>query len=258
MPSSIERLVAVMQRLRGPDGCPWDREQNFRSLRPFVLEEAYEVAHAIDEGDPDALRDELGDLLLQVVFHAQLASEQQLFDFAAVAAGIEQKLIRRHPHVFRDTPAGDANEAWARWDAIKAEERAARGAPAPTSRLDGVSNAQPALARAAALAARAARAGFDWPTPAAVCDKLEEETLELRAALAGGVEAQIAEELGDLLFAAVSLARKLAIDPEACLEAANRKFTGRFQRVEARAAALGEQLEELSPERLDQLWRQRD
>lgn len=251
----IDSLLDVMARLRAPDGCPWDREQTFQSLRPYLLEEAYEVAQALDEGDPGSLREELGDLLLQVVFHSQLAAELGWFDFEAVAATISAKLVRRHPHVFGDTPAGSVDEAWRRWDAIKAEEKAQRGQVAPTSRLDGVPVAMPALARAHALAGKAARAGFDWPEPLAVCDKLEEETLEIRAAIDSQSRDAIAEEIGDLLFAVASLARKLELDPEGCLARANSKFTNRFQRIEQQLARDGHEMESVSADELDRLWR---
>lgn len=252
----IDSLLDVMTRLRAPGGCPWDREQTFQSLRPYLLEEAYELAQAIDDGDPESLREELGDLLLQVVFHAQLASELGWFDFEAVAATISAKLVRRHPHVFGDTPAGSVDEAWRRWDAIKADEKAARGEAAFTSRLDGVPTAMPALARAHALAGKAARAGFDWPSPIAVCDKLEEETLEIRAAIASQSREAIAEEIGDLLFATASLARKLDLDPEGCLARANRKFTDRFQRIEQALEREGQAMETVSARELDRRWRE--
>lgn len=216
-----------MARLRAPGGCPWDAEQTFATIAPYTIEEAYEVADAIARADMPALRDELGDLLFQVVYHARLAEEAGAFDFADVARGITAKMVRRHPHVF----GGEA--AAPDWEAAKAGERAARG---EAGVLDGVPVSLPALTRAEKLTRRAARVGFDWPDAAAVLAKLDEEVAELRAELPGGDPVRLADELGDMLFVMANLARKLGLDAEACLRGANAKFTRRF---EAMAAALG-------------------
>jgi len=227
-----------MARLRDPaGGCPWDQVQDFASIAPYTIEEAYEVADAIGRGpDPATLRDELGDLLFQVVYHARMAEERGWFGFAEVAHSIAAKMIRRHPHVFGEAAARDARAQTLAWEAVKATERAAR---AETGTLAGVPPGLPALTRAAKLTRRAARIGFDWPDAASVLDKLEEEAAELRAELAAGARDRLADEVGDLLFVLANLARKLDFDPEATLAAANRKFEGRFAQVEARLAARG-------------------
>jgi ATP diphosphatase len=235
---AMQQLLAIMARLRDPaGGCAWDQVQDFASIAPYTIEEAYEVADAIGRGpDPAMLLDELGDLLFQTVYHARMAEELEWFDFAAVARTIASKMIRRHPHVFGDAAARDAAAQTAAWEAQKAEERAAR---AETGTLAGVPRGLPALTRAAKLTRRAARVGFDWPDAAAVLDKLEEEAAELRVELPGADRTRLADELGDLLFVLANLARKLELDPEACLAAANRKFERRFAGVEARLAAEG-------------------
>jgi ATP diphosphatase len=220
---AVERLAAVMQRLRSPDGCAWDREQTFATIAPYTLEEAYEVADAIERGNLDDLREELGDLLLQVVFHAQMAAEQGAFDLRDVAAGIADKMVRRHPHVFGDALAGaDHRDAW---EALKAAEKSRTGA------LDGVAHALPALLRAQKLQSRAARVGFDWPDVSGPRAKIDEELAEIEAA----EPAQRAEEVGDLLFAVVNYARHLGIDAEEALRAANGKFERRFAAMELAA-----------------------
>ena len=235
---ALERLLEIMARLRAPvGGCPWDQVQDFASIAPYTVEEAYEVADAIGRGpEPAVLLDELGDLLFQTVYHARMAEELKWFCFADVAGAIAGKMIRRHPHVFGDAAARDAETQTTAWEAQKAEERAAR---AETGTLAGVPIGLPALTRAAKLTRRAARVGFDWPDAAAVLDKLEEEAAELRAELPGADPARLADEVGDLLFVLANLARKLELDPEACLAAANRKFERRFAGVEARLAAAG-------------------
>ncbi|MCU0223082.1 MAG: nucleoside triphosphate pyrophosphohydrolase [Acidobacteria bacterium] len=253
---STDRLIAIMARLRGEGGCPWDREQTPRTLRPYVLEEAHEVAEAIDGGDWDELRDELGDLLLQVAFLSRIAEEEGRFRFDDVAAAISDKLERRHPHVFGDAQAKRVEDVWRRWDEIKRAEKAGTaedGGP-DASRLAGIPRGLPALGRAAAVADKASRAGFDWPEPAGIVDKLAEETAELRAALAAGDRDHAEEELGDLLFAAASLARRLKIDPEGALARATAKFVARFRSVEEGAAADGVRLEDLGPAELDRRW----
>ncbi len=253
---AMDRLVEIMARLRGPDGCPWDKEQTASTLRTYVLEEAYEAAEAIDRGDWDALRDELGDMLLQIVFLARLAEEQGRFRAADVVDGIASKLVRRHPHVFGAGGARTVDEVWKRWDEIKDEERRDAGDPARVSRLDGVPGLLPALAKARLLADKAARSGFDWPSPEAIVGKVAEETAEFERALEAGDREAAAAEIGDLLFATASLARRLNLDPETCLAQANLKFSERFRAVEARAAASGRRLEDLSAEELDALWEQ--
>jgi MazG family protein len=258
MSAPLEELLAIMARLRAADGCPWDREQTSASLVPYTIEEAYEVAAAVESGDCDQLRDELGDLLLQVVFHAQIASELRQFGFPEVAAAIAAKLVRRHPHIFA---AGEAAPQTARaqlsvWEDIKAGERRAAGNG--TSHLDGVPLALPALLRAEKLSKRAARAGFDFDIAAEAADKVAEELAEVRAASAANPDdspsAAVFEEVGDLLFAAANLARKLGVDPESALRAANGKFERRFRGMEALAAADGRALEELDLAAQESLW----
>jgi tetrapyrrole methylase family protein/MazG family protein len=247
-----QTLQLVMARLRAPDGCPWDREQTHASLRKYLLEETYETLDALDAGDAGALEEELGDLLLQIVFHAQVADEAGEFDLGDVVAGIVSKLIRRHPHVFGDEQAGDAETVLRNWEALKRAERTARGsgdAP-PKSMLDGVSRAMPALAYAQAVQARAARVGFDWPDADGVVEKVAEEARELTAAPPESRQ----EELGDLVFSVVNLARRLGIDAEEALRAANGKFRARFAAMEATAREAGKTLDEYDAAGLDALW----
>jgi nucleoside triphosphate diphosphatase len=250
---SLTALLAVMARLRDAEhGCPWDREQTFETIAPYTLEEAYEVADAIDRGDRDALRSELGDLLFQVVFHARMAEERGWFDFAGVAQAIHDKLVRRHPHVFGDVRIGSPAELTKLWEDAKARERAdaagARGTD--SSVLSDVPHALPALARAAKLGKRAGTVGFDWPDAAAVRQKVGEELEELEAADPDAV----AEELGDVLFSVANLSRHLQVDPEAALRAANRKFEQRFRRMESLAAERGLAIPSLSAAEWDELW----
>ena len=259
---AMSALLDLMARLRDPQrGCPWDREQTFRTIAPYTIEEAYEVADAIERGPPQKLRDELGDLLFQVVFHARMAEEKGWFDFAAVARGIHDKLVRRHPHVFGDAdPGGDVGELSRIWEEQKARERAqaaADGAGADRSALADIPHALPALTRAAKLGRRAARVGFDWEHPSQVRDKVLEEVREIEAEIAGGADAPgITEELGDLLFAAANWGLHLKVDPEAALRAANAKFERRLRRMEALAAAQGSPLQTLDAAQWDVLWRQ--
>ena len=239
MTRPIDRLLAIMARLRDPErGCPWDREQNFATIAPYTIEEAYEVADAIERQDMTALKDELGDLLLQVVFHARMAEEAGLFGFDDVAQAIADKMERRHPHVFGDaeiTSVAAQNEAW---EAHKAAEREAKDEAA--SVVDGVAIALPALLRAAKISRRAARIGFDWPDAASVIDKIEEELDEIEDAIDDRAPpAALEEEIGDLLFATANLARKLDIEPETALRRATAKFERRFREVEALAKARG-------------------
>ena len=253
----LDDLLAVMARLRDKDtGCPWDVEQNFATIAPYTIEEAYEVAEAIAREDFEALKEELGDLLLQVVYHAQMAAELERFDFADVADGIARKMIRRHPHVFGDA-SRDEFLTKNLWQQIKAEEKAERSAGAPESRLDDVPLALPALARAVKLQKRAAEVGFDWPNLAPVIEKAEEEIGELKSAIAardhGGTK-RIAEEFGDLLFVMANIARHLKVDPEAALRDANTKFVRRFKSIEAALAEEGRKPEDAALEEMDALW----
>lgn len=257
---ALAALLALMAHLRDPErGCPWDCAQDFHTIAPYTIEEAYEVREAIAGGDPRKLCEELGDVLFQVVFHARLAEERGWFDFAAVATGIHEKLVRRHPHVFgaSDSP-GSAAEQSRRWEALKASERAAASAE-DRSALADVPLALPALMRAGKLGRRAARVGFDWQRPEDVRDKVREELTELDAALqtAGGeADAHAVEEFGDVLFALVNWSRHLAIDAEEALRAANDKFERRFRRMERLAAERGLALEGLGAEAWESLWRE--
>jgi nucleoside triphosphate diphosphatase len=257
-------LLELMARLRDPqDGCPWDREQTFATIAPFTIEEAYEVADAIDRDDPNQLRDELGDLLFQIVFHSRMAQERGWFDFAHVASSIHDKLVRRHPHVFRGASAEDLSRTWEELKAHERAEAAARGKSGDTSALADVPKALPALARAAKLGRRAARVGFDWQEPGQVRDKVLEELAEVDQVLAeaarpgaNGSQERLAEELGDLLFAIANWTLHLQIDPEEALRAANAKFERRFRWMEALAGSRGAKLESLSAAEWDALWRQ--
>ena len=270
MTNRLLDLLAIMERLRGVDGCPWDRVQTFSSIAPYTVEESYEVADAIERGDMAHLRDELGDLLFQVVFHSRIAEEGGHFDFDAVAAAICDKLVRRHPHVFGGRPASGsegpvtAAVQSADWEEIKARERAA----AATSALDGVPLALPALMRAFKLSRRAARVGFDFERPQETADKVAEELAEVREAIdlaaadsdraidTGATLRRVFEEVGDLLFAAANLARKLDVDAEAALRAANVKFERRFRGMERLAAQRGEDFESLSLAAQEALWQE--
>ncbi len=237
----IERLISIMARLRGPDGCEWDREQTFATIAPYTIEEAYEVADAIARDDLAELKDELGDLLLQVVFHARIAEEQGAFAFTDVVAAISDKMERRHPHIFGDEKEGGHH----RWEEVKAQERAARGAD---SMLDGVAIALPALLRAEKLQKRAARVGFDWPDAAGPRAKIDEELAEVEAAT---TPAEVADEIGDLLFATVNWARHHDVDPEAALRTATAKFERRFRAMED---AAGVAFAEMTLDEKEALW----
>jgi len=253
----VRRLLAIMARLRDPArGCPWDREQTFATIAPYTIEEAYEVADAIQRGDLDALRDELGDLLFQVVFHARMAEEGGRFDFADVARSISDKMERRHPHVFGDAQVASVEDQSRAWEAHKAVERRAGVAPGErVSHLDGVSLALPALLRALKLQKRAARIGFDWPEISGVFAKLEEEAHELWEAREQGESAgRLEAELGDLLFTCVNLARHLALDPETALRHANARFEARFRRMEELLEATRGAVDGSSPEAMDAAW----
>jgi MazG family protein len=253
---TIDELIKVMERLRHPQqGCPWDREQTFATIAPYTLEEAYEVAEAIARADMAELRDELGDLLFQVVFHAQMAREAGHFDFDDVVRAIVDKMVRRHPHVFADVQVADAAEQTRRWEAQKAEERAAKGGGAAPSVLDGVAVALPALVRAEKLQKRAARVGFDWPDVAGPLAKVHEEIGEVEAELRQGApREQVAGEIGDLLFAVVNLARHSGVDAEAALRGASLKFERRFRHVEQALRDDGRDLSQATLEEMDALW----
>lgn len=253
----VQQLLGIMERLRDPErGCPWDQEQDFSTIAPYTLEEAYEVADAIERNEPEELCDELGDLLFQVVFHAQMAKERNWFSFDDVVTSINQKMIRRHPHVFADAQVANAREQTRAWEHHKAEERAAKTG-ANTSALDGVPVAMPALVRAQKLQRRAARVGFDWTDISDVIDKLEEEVGELKQALQDAEPlARIQEELGDLLFSGVNLARFLEADAESVLRSANQKFERRFRLVEMKAMEEGKSLKTCSLEELEAYWQQ--
>lgn len=254
MKHPLDPLVDVMARLRSDDGCPWDREQDHRSLKKYLIEEAYEVIDAIDAEDDDALVEELGDLLLQVVFHAQIASESGRFDVNDVVAAITEKLIRRHPHVFGGEEAPDAAAVLARWDDLKREERKAKGERAPSSLMDGLPRGLPALMYAREVQKRAAKVGFEWDDVAGALEKVSEEVEEIaRAAKAGDREALFAE-WGDLLFALVNVSRYVEIDLEEALRAAANRFAARFRSMEERAASRGEKLGEMNLAELDVLW----
>jgi tetrapyrrole methylase family protein/MazG family protein len=245
-------LLSLMARLRAEGGCPWDREQNRVSLRPHVLEEAYEVVQAIDEGSRDHLVEELGDLLFQVVFQSQLGAETGEFTMEDVLERLCDKMTRRHPHVFGDRPVADAREALAQWERIKQAEAGATGRDG--SVLDGVPAALPALLRAQRLQTKAARVGFDWSAWPEAWKKAQEEVAEVQDALGSGDDARVADELGDLLFSIVNVARLRGMDAEDCLRRASEKFTRRFGRVEAEMKAGGRTVTEASAEELDRVW----
>jgi ATP diphosphatase len=251
--SDISKLRDVMRKLRDPDeGCPWDVAQDFSSVAPYTVEEAYEVADAIERQDMDGLRDELGDLLFQVVFHAQMAEDSGLFDFDDIAGGITDKLIRRHPHVFGTAEQRADGKVDGSWEAIKESERADTD---DSSAVAGIAKALPALKRAEKLGKRASRVGFDWPDRLGASAKIQEELSELEDAVGTRVSKDIEEEFGDLLFAVVNLARHLEVDPEKALTGANYKFERRFRDMEQEITAAGKRLEDLELETLDKSWR---
>ena len=260
----FERLVTLQARLRASNGCPWDMEQTHLTLRTYLIEEAYEVVEALESGDDSKFAEELGDLLLQVVFHAQIAAEQERFDAADVVREIHQKMVRRHPHVFGEKRAKNAAEVLKNWEQIKVEERQARGAEKdasagsegekkPASLLDGIANTLPAVMQGFQLTRRASRIGFDWHSLDGVIEKLHEELDELRAARS---TRQIEEELGDVLFAAVNLSRFLKVDPEIALKRTNAKFSSRFREMERLALKTGRALAELPRTEMELLWEQ--
>jgi MazG family protein len=251
-PRAIERLLAIMARLRDPkDGCPWDREQDFATIAPYTIEESYEVADAISRGDMAALKDELGDLLFQVVFHARMAEERGAFTFGDVVAAISEKMLRRHPHVFGEASVADAAAQTVAWEAHKAKEREGKGT------LDGVALALPALLRAIKLQNRAARVGFDWPNLVPVLDKLREELSEIEHEITqGGPPDRVEDEVGDFLFVVANVARHLGIDPEAALRRTNGKFERRFRRIEELLTEKGKTPSNSSLAEMDALWNQ--
>ena len=247
---SFDELVQLMTTLRGPNGCPWDRKQSLGSLKPFIVEEAYEVVDAIDRDDRRGLAEELGDFLLQAVFVAEITREEGSFDIYDAITAIHDKLMRRHPHVFGDVVAKDAEQVLVNWEKLKNEERKAEN----KSVLDGVPPSLPALLKASRLTEKAARVGFDWRRTADVFEKLEEEIRELRAAVDGVDEGMIQDEIGDLLFTIANIARKLDVNAEEALQAANRKFIRRFTSMERSVRERGRNLDQLTLQQMDQLW----
>ncbi|HXJ04313.1 MAG TPA: nucleoside triphosphate pyrophosphohydrolase [Candidatus Acidoferrum sp.] len=263
----FEKLAAVQARLRGPDGCPWDREQTHVSLRTYLIEEAYEVLEALESGDDAKFAEEMGDLLLQIVFHSQIAKEEGRFSVSDVIHEVHDKMVRRHPHVFGEKRAKDSAEVLKNWEQLKKEERAAAGhkaghkngsgskeEPRAASLLDGVSKALPAALEGFQLTRRAARIGFDWENLEGVFEKMNEEAGELRQALSVKDSKKAEEEMGDLLFAAVNLGRYLHIDPEIALKKANTKFSTRFRRMEELAAESGKALADVPRTQMEELW----
>jgi tetrapyrrole methylase family protein / MazG family protein len=259
----FEKLMAVQARLRAPDGCPWDREQTHASLRTYLIEEAYEVLEALESGDDGKFAEEMGDLLLQIVFHSQIAKEEGRFTVSDVIREVHDKMVRRHPHVFGEKRAKDSAEVLKNWEQIKKEERIAAGKKnadgeekegKPASLLDGVSKALPAALEGLHLTRRAARIGFDWDNVAGVFDKLSEESGELREAVGAKDAKRTEEEMGDLLFAAVNVARFLHVDPEIALKKANAKFSSRFRRMEDLAAKSGKVLADVTRGQMEEFW----
>ena len=253
----IERLKEIMARLRAPDGgCPWDLEQNFATIAPYTIEEAYEVADAIEREDAEDLKDELGDLLFQVVYHAQMAAEVHQFTFDDVVEVICDKMVRRHPHVFGEAEIADAEAQTAAWESHKANERAAADDDGAASVLDGVAKGYPALLRALKLQNRAVRVGFDWPEAGGALAKLKEEIGELEREMENGEAAALQDEFADVLFSLVNLARKLEIEPEAALRQGNSKFERRFRWIEERLSAGGRAIEDASLAEMESLWQE--
>lgn len=247
--NGVARLQEIVARLRGPDGCPWDREQTHSSLRALLVEECHEVIDAIERVDDANLREELGDLLLHVVMHAQMAAERGAFTMEEISSGICEKMIRRHPHVFGETTASNSEEVLKQWEVIKRKEKGASSGV-----LDGIAASLPALLRAQTVQKKAARVGFDWPDAEPVFAKIEEETNEIREAMARDNRAEVEAEIGDLLFSAVNLSRKLGVDAETALTGTIKRFTARFRRIEDALRADGRKLEDTPLEELDRLW----
>jgi tetrapyrrole methylase family protein/MazG family protein len=249
----FEALVQIMERLRGEGGCPWDREQTRESLKPFLIEEAYEVVEAIDERDSGKLKEELGDLLFQVLFHAQVAAEREEFTIGDILEATADKMVRRHPHVFADASASTSREVLEQWEALKRKER---NAVTAASALDGVPKELPALLRAQRLQEKASRAGFDWPDRSGVLQKIEEEVRELKAASDGGSSDEIEREFGDLLFSLVNLARFLNLNAEDALRGSSARFIARFRHIEATIEQGGRRLRDASLEEMEGLWQE--
>jgi tetrapyrrole methylase family protein/MazG family protein len=255
--SDIQKLVDLVERLRGDQGCPWDREQTRETLKPMLVEEAYEVLDALDSPDPEELKEELGDLLFQIVFHAQIARERGEFELADIVDRAHEKMVRRHPHVFGDADLKTAQDVLKNWEDIKASEKGSASACEPESArslLDGLPSRLPALYEAYQLTAKAARVGFDWSRLEDIVSKLHEESAELLEAYRHKGARDIADEVGDLLFVAVNIARFLGIDPESALKRSNRKFVRRFQHVESSIKAAGKDLKDATLEEMDALW----
>lgn len=250
MKRSFDDLVRLMTRLRGPDGCPWDRKQTLPDLKAYVIEESYEVVDAIDQGDRAALAEELGDMLLQAVFIAEITREEGTFDIYDAITAIHDKLVRRHPHVFGDVEANDAEQVLVNWEKLKQDERKAEN----KSLLSGVPLAMPALLKASRLTEKAARVGFDWRRTDDVFDKIDEEVAELREAVAEGDAEHVHEEIGDLLFTIANIARKVNVNPEEALQSTNRKFMRRFESMESRVRERDQNLDQLELEEMDRLW----
>jgi MazG family protein len=257
----FERLVEIMRTLRGPDGCPWDKQQDFNSLKPMLVEEVYEVLEAVENNDADGLAEELGDLLLHVVFHAQLGKETGLFDIDTVVKKISDKLVRRHPHVFGTESASTPEEVIKNWEAIKAQEKAEKlknRTPDQRSLLEGIPSKLPAIHEAHQISSRAARVGFDWPDVEGIFDKLQEEVHELKEVISGDDDGQrrdrLEDEIGDMLFVIVNIARYLKIDSESALKRANRKFKMRFRYMESELAKQGRTLDQTPLEEMEFLW----
>jgi len=252
----FEKLLALMEKLRSPEGCPWDREQTRETLKPMLIEEAFEVLEALDGGDADQLCEELGDLLFQVVFHSQIASEKGEFDALEVCRRIHEKMVGRHPHVFGDESFADSQELLRNWESLKEAEKEASGREPDRreSLLDGIPEKLPALYRANQMTAKAARVGFDWPDVAGIVSKLVEELEELQVARQGGDGDRVKEEVGDVLFTAVNLCRRLEIDPETALNGANRKFSRRFRKMERHFRRRGRALKDVRVEEMENCW----
>jgi MazG family protein len=250
MKRSFDELVALMTRLRGPGGCPWDRKQTLPDLKPYVIEEAYEVVDAIDRDDRAALLEEIGDFLLEAVFIAEITREEGTFDIYDSITAIHDKLVRRHPHVFGDVEAKDAEQVLVNWEKLKQAERKAES----KSVLSGVPQSLPALLKASRLTEKAARVGFDWRRTEDVFDKIDEEVAELRDAVAAGDQQNVHDEIGDLLFTIANIARKLNVNPEEALQSTNRKFMRRFESMESRVHESGQNLDQLELEEMDRLW----
>ena len=247
---SFDDLVNLMKTLRGPDGCPWDRKQSLADLKPFVIEEAYEVVDAVDRDDRQALMEEVGDLLLESVFIAEITREEGSFDIYDSITAIHDKLVRRHPHVFGDVDAKDAEQVLVNWEKLKQDERKAEN----KSLLAGIPQSMPALLKASRLTEKAARVGFDWRRTEDVFDKVDEEIAELREAFASGDASHVHEEIGDLLFTIANIARKVNVNPEEALQSTNRKFMRRFESMEARVRERDQNLDQLKLEEMDKLW----